>query len=459
MIDEQELLEIAEKTVKQATKEGANQALVNTFLWNRALTRYANSAVHQNVAYKNGGVTIRLTVNKNQLGTLRTYSLEEKKIEEAVKQAIKIAKVAPSNKDFKEFSKPEKWAPLKDAFDKETASTSPSFRAEKVGEIIDTAHTKSRLVKAVAGYFATGYVCFAVANSLGVSAWSKTSLAYMKATVISEKNDVEGFGAEQAYSKRIKDIKPLAVTEVAVEKSVKSVNPVRVPPQEYEVVLEPSAAETILFYLGYIGFCATRYQDGTSFVKYNLNKQVFDEKLNVKDDARDADTFYATAIDGEGTPRKRVDLIVDGVVSEKSICYDSLTASKEGKASTGHALPPIARFFEEAPFPINIKALPGDASVEDMIAETKHGLLITTFHYTNPVEPAKAILTGLTRDGTFLIKNGEVTDAVRNLRYTDSMLSALSDIHMIGKQLRTFETGASPAMKLGKLRFVSESRH
>jgi len=459
MIGEEELLEISEKTVKQALKSGAEQALVNTFFWDRALTRYANSTIHQNVAYRNGGVTIKVAVNKNHLGMLRIKSLDEKKIKEAVKQAIKIAKTVPSNRDFKEFPKPEKWSPLKEAFDEETAFCTPDYRAEKVKEAISTAHEKASIVKAAAGYLASGYVSFAVSSSTGISAWSKISLAYMKTTVISEGNGTEGFGAEQTYSRKIETINPTEIADVAAERSVKSVNPIRVEPKEYEVVLAPSAVETIFFYLGYIGFSATRYHEGTSFVKYNLNKQVFDEKLNVKDDAKEDKTFFATPIDGEGVPKKTLTLIENGKVSEKSICYDNLSATKEGKKSTGHALPPVARFFEEFPIPINIYVFPGNASLEEMVSETKHGLFITTFHYTNPVEPTKAILTGLTRDGTFLIKNGEIAEAVKNLRYTDSMLSALKKIPMIGKELKTFETATVPAIKLNKLRFVSEALH
>jgi len=149
------------------------------------------------------------------------------------------------------------------------------------------------------------------------------------------------------------------------------------------------------------------------------------------------------------------------VVSENSICYDSFTAGKEkGRKSTGHAPPPIMMFFGPMrPFPINMIASSGDASMEEMIKDIKHGVFVTRFHYTNPVDPTKAILTGLTRDGTFLIENGEISKPVMNLRYTDSMLTALKNIDMIGReQQRTGDT-TTPAMKLKKLRFTGVTEY
>jgi predicted Zn-dependent protease len=193
-------------------------------------------------------------------------------------------------------------------------------------------------------------------------------------------------------------------------------------------------------------------------VKYNLGEKVFDGKLNIYDDAHDPKTLYSFPIDGEGVPKSHLQLIEDGKVSERSICYDSFTAGKEGKTSTGHALPPIFGFMGR-PFPINTLVAAGDSSIEEMIKDTKQGIYITRFHYTNPVEPSKAILTGLTRDGTFSIKNGEVVTPLRNLRYTDSMLSALKLIPLIGKDIEILEDVTAPAMKLKKLRFTGIAEH
>ncbi|MDI6691413.1 MAG: TldD/PmbA family protein [Candidatus Bathyarchaeota archaeon] len=452
------LREIAEKTVEYAVKQKADQAQASAFMMDNSLTRFANSQVHQNVARKSGGVAIKVILNK-RISTIQVNTLEEKEIEKAVVQAVKIAKASPPNKEFKSLPEPEKWTPIKGAFDEETADCEPKYRAEKVKEAIETAHSKSRLVRAVAGYFNTGSLAYAVANSLGVSAWAEMSLTYMKTTVISQSGASEGFGTAEKYSRRVKDIEPSLLAEDAAEKSVKSLNSVKLEPGEYEVVLSPLAVSTIFMYLGYIGFSATPYQDGQSFVKYCLNQQIFDGKLTVRDDARNPKTLYALPIDGEGVSKKALNLIEKGIVSEKSICYNSFTAGKENKKSTGHALPPIGAYYGERPMPFNVIVEAGDATLDEAVSETKHGIFVTTFHYVNPVEPTKAILTGLTRDGTFLIENGEISKPIVNMRFTDSMLSALKDIPLIGKELEMVEETTVPMMKLKKLRFVGISAY
>jgi len=452
------LKEIAEKTVQFALKQKVTQAEASAFLWDTALTRYANSQVHQNVAAKNGGSFIRVVL-KNKIGILRVNTLEEKQIEKAVSQAIRIAGSSTPNKDFKSLPAPEKWTPIKDAYDENTATCTPNHRIEVVKKAIETAHSKSPIVKSVAGYFSTGFLAYSVANSLGISAWAKISIANMKTTVISVSNGSEGFGTAEKYSRNVKDIDPVALAEDAAENSVNSVDPVQLDPGEYEVVLSPLAVGNILFYMGYVGFSATSFQDGESFVRYCLNQQVFDEKLNVKDDPRDPHTLYAVPIDGEGVPKRKMQLIQNGIVSEKSICYDSLKAGKEGKKSTGHSIPPVTRFYVPRPLPYNIIIEHGDSAIDEMISETKRGIFVTTFHYVNPVEPTKVIFTGLTRDGTFLIEHGEITKPIVNMRFTDSMLSALREIPLIGKEVETFRMTAVPAMKLKKLRFVGTSMY
>lgn len=456
-METERLLNIAEKTVKLASKEAIDQVQATAFMRDTALTRYANSQIHQNVASKAGGVVIKVVKSK-RIGTLRINSLEDEQIRRAVKNAVKIARVTPPNKDFRSLPKSQKWAPIKGVFDRETAECSPDYRAERVKEIIEIAHSKSPKVKAVAGSFFTGSMAFAVSNSLGVSAWAELSLASVATTVISRAGGSQGFGSWEQHSRRVEDLDAVAVASQAAEKSVQSVNPSKLPLGEYPVVLSPMAVSTFMVYLGYIGFSATPYQDGESFVKYHLNKQVFDEKLTVKDDARDLKTLFTVPVDGEGVPKRKMPLIEKGVVSETGVCYDSLTAGREKKRSTGHAAPPILGWYSR-PFPINMIASPGDSSLAEMVADTQHGIFVTRFHYTNPVETTKAILTGLTRDGTFLIKKGEISKPVMNLRYTDSMLSALRNIPLVGKELVCIEEATVPAIKLEKLRFTGVTEH
>lgn len=453
-----ELLEVAQRTVNNATKFKVDQVEAVTFLRDVALTRYANSQIHQNVAIKTGGVSIKVVINK-KIGTLRVNSLEKKQVEEAVKRALQIAEVAPPNQDFKSLPEPAKWTPIKGTFDRKTAECTPDLRAEGVKAAIDAAHAKSPLVKAVAGSFGIESIAFAVVNSLGISAWAIISSASFQTTVISKSKGSQGYSSVEQYTRKISEINPIETANQAAETSVRSINPAKIPVGDYQVVLSARAVATFMDFLGYMGFSATSYLDGQSFVKYNLNRQVFDDKLTVIDDPRAPMTLYAFPIDGEGVPKKKMSLIENGKVSKKSICYDSFTAGKEkGKRSTGHSLASILRYAQR-PVPFNVVVTTGNASVEEMIQETKHGVFITSFHYTNPAEPTKAVLTGLTRDGTFLIEKGEITKPVMNLRYTDSMLSALKEIPMIGKKSETIDTTITPAVKLAKLRFTGATQY
>jgi predicted Zn-dependent protease len=427
-------------------------------LTDEALTRFANSQIHQNVAAKSGGVIIKTVLNK-QISTVRVNTLEEEEIKKAAVQAVKIAKASLPNKGFKSFPKPEKWTPIKGAFDKETAECDPKYRAKKVKEAIETAHSRSKKVKAVAGFYSSESMAFAVANSLGVSAWASLSMASMKTTVISKSGASEGFAAAVKYSRRVRDIDPSVLAADAAEKSVKSLNPVKIDPGEYEVVLSPVAVSYLLMYIGF-GFSAAAYQDGQSFVKYNLGKKVFDSKLSVSDDAHDSKSLFAVPVDGEGVPKKALKLIDRGVVSEKGLCYNSFTAGKENKKSTGHApMPTGVGSWSDRPAPFNMIVKAGSATLEKAIAETKHGIFVNTVHYVNTVEPAKVVLTGLTRDGTFLIEDGELSKPIVNMRFTDSMLSAFSDVPMVGKRLEMVSATTVPFMKLDKLRFVGVSAY
>jgi predicted Zn-dependent protease len=451
------LLEIAEKAVQYSVSQNVDQAQASTFMLDTALTRFANSQIHQNVATKTGGVMIKVILKK-RISSLRVNSFEEEDVKNGVLQAVKVVKASRPNKLFKSLPEPEPWKPIERAFDRETAECTPRYRAEKVREAIEKAHAKSPLVKAVAGYFSTGSTGYAVANSLGVSAWARMSSANMKVTVISESGTSLGFGTAEKYSRRVRDIQPTVLADDASEKSVKGVNPVKISPAEYEVLLPPLAVATLLMYISF-GFSATAYQDGTSFVKYCLNQRVFDGKLNVRDDARDPQTLVAAPVDGEGVPKKAVELITEGVVSDRSICYNSFTAGKENKKSTGHAPTPMLAAYFDRPGPFNEIMNPGNSTLEEQVAETRHGIFVTTVHYVNPVEPAKAVLTGLTRDGTFLIKKGEVSKPIVNMRFTDSMLSALSDVPLISKQLEMSRGTTVPSLKLKKLRFIGLSAY
>jgi predicted Zn-dependent protease len=448
----QTLSEIARKATRLATKKGADQVHATAFTFVEDLTRFANSQIHQNVATYRDGLRVRLVLKK-KIGDALIGAFDPASIESVVSDAIKIAKVSPPNELFKSFPEPKKYSPLKGTFDKKTADCDPNLRADNAKRAIQVAHGKASFVKAVAGAYMTGSARFAVSDSLGVDAKAEISLAQMTVTVISEKEGSEGYGYYSAFSRDMKEIDVDKVAEKAADKSVKSVQPIRLEPGEYEALLAPDAVALSLSYVS-SGFLGTWFQDGTSFVKYNLGKQVFHEKFNLKDNARDMTTLYVSPVDGEGVPRQALTLVKDGYVDEKSICYDSYTAGKEGKTSTGHAQLPFYEAFGPGPDLINMILAPGQVSEEEMIKETRRGIYVSRFHYVRTVNQPRMILTGLTRDGTFLIENGEITKPIRNFRFTDSFLDVYKGTQMIGKDQERQTQATVPPVKVSKLRFT-----
>jgi predicted Zn-dependent protease len=207
--------------------------------------------------------------------------------------------------------------------------------------------------------------------------------------------------------------------------------------------------------MAYTGLGAVAMQEGRSFMVGKIGQQIVDPRVSIWDDGLDP-AGIPTPFDFEGVPKQRVDFIEKGVA--RGVVYDSYRAGKEeDKESTGHALPAPNSM---GPFPLNTFFAPGDATVEEMIESTERGVYVTRFHYTRPVEPTKLVITGMTRDGTFLIENGEIAYPVKNLRFTQSYLEALNNVEGIGRepQLLSGFSGlfrsSIPALKLGGFNFT-----
>ncbi|MDX1534905.1 MAG: metallopeptidase TldD-related protein, partial [Thermoplasmata archaeon] len=237
---------------------------------------------------------------------------------------------------------------------------------------------------------------------------------------------------------------------------VRSVPPRRVEPGEYTVILEDPAVSTLALYLSFITFNGLAYQEGRSFVSGRLGERVTGTGVNLWDEGTRAEGL-PMGFDSEGVPKQRTTLLEDGIA--QSVVYDSYTAGREDRESTGHALTAPNPF---GPLAVNPFLAPGDATVDEMVEETQRGLLVTRFHYTNAVNPARAIITGMTRDGTFLVEDGEVAGPVRNLRFTQGIMEALDGASLIGRGWNShrlsswlgFGATTVPALRLDRFRFT-----
>jgi predicted Zn-dependent protease len=436
------------------SRSKADQTEVIVNYYESYLTRFANSQIHQNVAEHNTTVAVRAVVGK-KIGVATTNLLAARPLAETVNAALEIARHQADNPDFQSLAKTKRreYAKLKTYFPK-THSFSAEDRAAVVKLICDQAKVDD--LRAF-GSFTNGVSEFAVANSLGTFAYNVGTDAYCNVAMLGESS---GSGYAEGADRNVEKVDARAIAARAITKAVKSREPGDTEPGVYEVVLEPLAVADFLGFLGWLGLGAKTYQEGRSFLCDKMGQKITGDNINLSDDFS---LGFAFPFDFEGAAKQKVVFIEKGVA--KGLAYDSMTAFKEGKKSTGHALPAPNAY---GPMPWNLILDPGTTSLAEMIGSTKKGILITRFHYTNVVDPKKTIITGMTRDGTFLVENGEVTRPLKNLRFTESILDSLSHVSGLSKELTLVGGGAGyggrfatgslvPALKTTKFTFTSKT--
>ena len=437
-MDEAELLERARSALASVPGDGA---LLLVYAGSSALTRFTANHIHQNVATENVGVTAKVIVG-DRVGVASTNALEPEALKRVLGQAAEVARSLEKPSEQAVLAEPEPLPAELPRSDPQRARREPEARAQVVREIVERA---SRSGAEAAGALSDGLSVLAVANTAGVAL--ATTLSEAELNLVVSKAAGTGF----AYAAgRYPDQVPLEeAAERALRKCLQNQDPIELPPGEYDAVLEPEAVAELASFLAYLGFGAKTVQEGRSFVCGKLGQAVAGEHLTLWDDGWDPAGF-PLPFDFEGVPKRKVVLIERGVA--RAVVYDTATARTDGVRSTGHALGPGST---AGPMPINLFVAPGDSSLEEMVAATERGLLVTRFHYTNVVERMQAVLTGMTRDGTFLIEEGRITKPVKNLRFTESALRAFSRIEAVSRERRLAEGPVvAPAMKVSKFRFT-----
>jgi predicted Zn-dependent protease len=384
----------------------------------QGVTRYAGSQLHQTTVLEDVHVRVRAVVGQ-AVGEASGNSLEPSDLSALVEQATLVARRQAPDPGFVSLPGPEAIHTV-DSYDSATAEMGAEGRVPALQTILDMARAQGCTVS---GTYLTEGRELAVANSLGVATFAPSSMAYLRALPDSG----EGTGYAAAWSHRAADLDPAAVATQALERCALNHNQQDVPPGEYEAIFGDLAVAEFLVFLARHGFSGQSFEEGTSFVSGRLGEQMLNSQVSIWDDAADP-RGLAVAADYEGVPKRHLALIGAGVA--RGVAYDSYTAHKAGKHSTGHAMHPDVAYY--GPMPSNLFMAGGEASVEDMIRATKHGLLVTRFHYTHCPDPKRVVMTGTTRDGTFLIKDGEIVSAVKNLRLTQSIPELFDGIELIG---------------------------
>ena len=413
-----------------------------------ALTRFANNQIHQNVREHDATLQVRV-VEGERVGVASTNRLDEDGIRSVVERARAIAARSQANPRAAVIAEPDGRE-----HDPELGYVSATYeagatpRAEGARAVIAAGMAKKL---ETAGSFSTSVMTIAVANTRGIRAGHRSTRAALLTVMMDGFASGAASGYAHAGSPDVREIDAEALGAEAAEKGDRMRGAGPLEAGEYEVILEEYAVAGLLEYLSYIGFSGLAHEEGRSFME--LGKRVMGENVSIWDDGADPGGLPAT-IDFEGVVKRRVDLIERGVA--RAVVHDAATASRAGTSSTGHGLPAPNLL---GPMALNLFMAAGSTPREELIRDVERGVWVTRFHYINPVHPKKAILTGMTKDGTFLIERGRITRPLLNFRFTQSVPEAFSDVRAASSTTRLlpgefFGGYRVPAIRLGSFNFT-----
>jgi PmbA protein len=412
----------------------------------QALTRFANNGIHQNVAERSTQLSVRPVI-EGRTARATTNRLDAEGIRAVVAEAVAITRLTEADPELPPLAEPEPIAAVSRHF-AATAQATPEQRARAVAEAIDAVAVEGQTA---AGIYSTGESRFTLLNSRGVAAEYSETMARFSITAMA--GDSSGWAKTSACDLRALD--PLALARSAAQKTAASRNPRELPAGRYTVILEPAAVLDLAGQM-FTDFSGTALRDGRSFLNDRIGRQLFGENITVHDDAHHP-LQAGAPFDGEGVPRRRLTLIERGVVRE--VAYSRQAALLAGAAPTGHGFP-LPNEAGEAP--MNIVIAGGNSSVEEMVASTARGILVTRLWYIREVDPYEKIFTGMTRDGTFLVEDGRVVAGVRNFRFNVGLMEMLSNVEQLSPTVRasgeeTFDM-VVPAMKVRGFNFTEVTR-
>ncbi len=444
MLTRHDAEEIFDKVLKFSAADESEVILSFT---SYSLTRFANNTIHQNVAEESTTLSVRASV-AGRTARATTNKFAGDSLRRVCEAALALARVQPPDRGLLPMPGLQRYRGV-DRFSEETAQLGPAVRAEAVRRVIARAE-KDRLT--TAGVFSSGASATRLLNSRGLAAFHEETVSEFSVTMLSESSS----GWAKKTSPHWKDLEPEMLADRAARKALLSGQPREVTPAKYSVILEPAAVLDLLGFL-VLDFGALAVGEKRSCLTDRVGQKVFGENITVHDDV-----FHplqsGAAFDGEGFPRQQVTLVEKGVV--KNLVYARQTAAKMGREPTGHGFP-LPNEIGEAP--MNIVVEGERSSPEEMIRSTPQGLLVTRLWYIREVDPYQKILTGMTRDGTFWIEDGEVQHGVKNLRFNQSLIEMLRQVEMMSPSQRasgeeSFDM-VVPAMKVREFNFSSLTKY
>ncbi len=415
------------------------------------LTRYANSQIIQNTVRNEVRATVRAVIG-DHAASATTTQLDPEHLALAAGRALEAARASLPDADFPGLARPDdvgRADPIM-RFDDATAAATPAQRAEAITQILAAASSDN-----TAGIYETGAHAYGIFSSTGIDCFD--AFTRCNTTCLVDLGGATGWA--EASSHALHAVDHEAAARRARGKADASHDAVDREPGHHEVVLEPPAVAMLVEFLAYMGFGAKQMIEGESFLSTKQGEKVAADTVTIGDDPRH-ESSVGIGFDFEGVPKRLVNVIETGVARDP--VTDLRTARKLGTDSTGHA----SGSNEFGPYPFNIVMRPGEASLEELIGAVSDGILVTRFHYVNILDRPATLLTGMTRDGTFRIRDGAIAEPVRNFRFAQNVLDALAAVTAVGRDVvsiapdySSFGSTVAPALRIGDFNFASKTSH
>lgn len=434
-----------------------------------ALTRFANNTIHQNVEEENHIVSVR-TVFGGRTARATTNKFDDDGLRSVVQSSEALAKVQHPDPDLlpvpqdREADGPgeskDSQLPIATRHFEQTAAMTPQIRAEAVKKIVDLA---KRHKLTAAGIFSSSESVEGIFNSRGLSCWHTQTLAEVSISMLG----ADSSGWQKSNSPNAFNLDPLGLAEIAAKKAADSAHPTEIPPGKYTIILEPSATLDIVGFM-FWDYSGMAILDQRSFLTGRIGSQLFGENITIWDDVTHP-LQSGSPFDGEGMRRMRLPLVENGVV--RRVVYARATAGRMKRSEykdrvgpiepTGHGFP-LPNEMGEMPMNIVFATPQNPQTPDQMIASTERGVLVTRLWYIREVDPYEKIVTGMTRDGTFLIENGKQLQGIRNFRFNESLMQMLSNVEAMSLPVRasgeeSFDM-VVPAMKIRDFNFTEVTK-
>jgi predicted Zn-dependent protease len=411
-----------------------------------ALTRFANNTIHQNVAEEGYNLSVRTSYGQ-RTARATTNKFDSESLRRVVAESSSLARQQQPDPELLPMPGPQQYTPVY-RYKENTAAVSPQERADAVIGAIRVAEKDGQTA---AGTFSSGTGVQALLNSSGLVAYYGGTLAEFSITAMGPTST----GWAKKTAPDVGEINAVALAERAASICSRSREPREIPPGHYTTILEPAAVLDLVGFMFY-DFSGQAVRDQRSFLTDRIGQKLFGDNIHISDDAYHPLQFGAP-FDGEGVARTVLPMVEGGVI--KNLAYARATAKAMGAEPTGHGFPLPNEYGE---FPTNIVFAGGSSSLDEMIASTERGILVTRLWYIREVDPYKKILTGMTRDGTFFVENGKVAYGIRNFRFNESLIDMLNHVEKLSPVERSSGEESAPmvvpALKVSSFHFTEVTK-